>query len=89
MALFDREFIATPDDRKGQILYKHPDINIRRYTKAIVNVDQMALFADGSVLFVVHAAHIDQGQRPHEVLAGLETQNSRHVGSSEEFEQPS
>ena len=46
MALFDREFIATPDDRKGQILYKHPDINIRRFTKAIVNVDQQALFVN-------------------------------------------
>ncbi len=46
MALFDREFIATPDDKKGQILYKHPDINIRRYTKAIVNADQQALFVN-------------------------------------------
>jgi membrane protease subunit (stomatin/prohibitin family) len=46
MALFDREFIATPDDRKGQILYKHPDISIRRFTKAIVNADQLALFVN-------------------------------------------
>lgn len=46
MALFDREFIAAPDDRKGQILYKHPDINIRRFSRAIVNVDQQALFVN-------------------------------------------
>ena len=46
MALFDREFIATPDDKKGQILYKHPDQNIRKFTKAIVNADQSALFVN-------------------------------------------
>jgi membrane protease subunit (stomatin/prohibitin family) len=51
MALFDREYIATPDDRKGQIVYKHPDINIRKFTKAIVNADQTALFVNkGSVV---------------------------------------
>ena len=51
MARFDREFIATPDDKKGQILYKHPDINIRKFTKAIVNADQRALFVNkGAVI---------------------------------------
>jgi membrane protease subunit (stomatin/prohibitin family) len=44
MALLGREFIAVPDDRKGQIVFKWPDINIRRYTRAIVNADEMALF---------------------------------------------
>jgi membrane protease subunit (stomatin/prohibitin family) len=53
MALFEREFIATPDERKGQILYKHPDINIRRFTKAIVNVDQQALFVNKGVVVQV------------------------------------
>jgi membrane protease subunit (stomatin/prohibitin family) len=60
MALFDREFIATPDDKKGQILYKHPDQNIRKYTKAIVNFDQQALFVNkGEVI-----ATLGPGQHP-------------------------
>jgi hypothetical protein len=39
MALLGREFIAVPDDRKGQIVFKWPDVTIRRYTRAIVNAD--------------------------------------------------
>ena len=50
MALFDREFIATPDDKKGQILYKHPDQNIRKFTRAIVNADQLALFVNKGIV---------------------------------------
>ncbi len=46
MALLGREFIAVPDDRKGQIVFKWPDINIRRSTRAIVNADEMALFVN-------------------------------------------
>ncbi len=46
MALLGREFIAVPDDRKGQIVYKWPDLNIRKMTRAIVNVDEMALFVN-------------------------------------------
>jgi membrane protease subunit (stomatin/prohibitin family) len=46
MALLGREFIAVPDDRKGQIVFKWPDITIRRYTHAIVNADEMALFVN-------------------------------------------
>ncbi len=46
MALFSREFIAVPDDRKGQLVYKWPDVNIRRYTRAIVNADEVALFVN-------------------------------------------
>ena len=37
MALLGREFIAVPDNRKGQIVFKWPDITIRRFTRAIVN----------------------------------------------------
>ncbi|MEV6280150.1 SPFH domain-containing protein [Nocardia sp. NPDC051832] len=44
MAWFDREFIAAPDDRKNHLVYKWPDLNIRRYTRVIVNADQVALF---------------------------------------------
>jgi membrane protease subunit (stomatin/prohibitin family) len=46
MALLGREFIAVPDDRKGQIVFKWPDITIRRFTHAIVNADEMALFVN-------------------------------------------
>ena len=44
MALLGREFIAVPDNRKGQIVFKWPDITIRRFTRAIVNADEMAMF---------------------------------------------
>ncbi len=46
MALLGREFIAVPDDRKGQIVFKWPDVTIRRYTRAIVNADEMAMFVN-------------------------------------------
>jgi membrane protease subunit (stomatin/prohibitin family) len=46
MALFGREFIAVPDGRKGQIVFKWPDVTIRRFTHAIVNADEMALFVN-------------------------------------------
>jgi membrane protease subunit (stomatin/prohibitin family) len=44
MALLGREFIAVPDDRKGQIVFKWPDVNIRKMTRAIVDADEMAVF---------------------------------------------
>ncbi|HXA28681.1 MAG TPA: SPFH domain-containing protein [Candidatus Angelobacter sp.] len=51
MALFRRENIAVPDDKKGQMVYKWPDIRIRRYTKAIVAPDEVAVFLyQGQVL---------------------------------------
>ncbi|MBO0839674.1 MAG: SPFH domain-containing protein [Sciscionella sp.] len=46
MAFLSREFIAVPDNRKDQIVYKHPDVNIRRFTRAIVNTDEVALFVN-------------------------------------------
>lgn len=46
MALLDREFIAVPDDRKHQIVFKWPDLNIRKQSRAIVNADEMALFVN-------------------------------------------
>lgn len=39
-----REFIAVPDGAKGQLLYKWPDRQIRRWTTAIVDVDELAVF---------------------------------------------
>src|SRR6201994_1116117 len=56
MALLGREFIAVPDDRKGQIVFKWPDINIRRFTRAIVNADELAMF--------VHTGQVVQTMGP-------------------------
>lgn len=44
MAFFARENIAVPDERKGQIVFKWPDQQIRRFTKAIVAPDEVAAF---------------------------------------------
>jgi membrane protease subunit (stomatin/prohibitin family) len=44
VGLFSREFIAVPDNKKGQIVFKWPDVSIRRFTKAIVEPDEVALF---------------------------------------------
>jgi membrane protease subunit (stomatin/prohibitin family) len=44
VALLGREFIAVPDNGKNQIVFKWPDVSIRRYTRAIVNADEVALF---------------------------------------------
>ncbi|MEV0360943.1 SPFH domain-containing protein [Nocardia sp. NPDC050697] len=51
MAWFAREFIAVPESRKNQLIYKWPDVTIRRYSRAIVNADELALFVrSGQVL---------------------------------------
>jgi membrane protease subunit (stomatin/prohibitin family) len=46
VALFGAEFIAVPDSAKGQIVFKWPDVSIRRFTRAIVNADEVALFVN-------------------------------------------
>ena len=33
MALLSREFIAVPDDKKNQIVFKWPDVRIRKFTR--------------------------------------------------------
>ena len=49
-----REFIAVPDDKKNQIVFKWPDINIRRFSKAIVEPDEIAVFLNtGQVVGVM------------------------------------
>lgn len=40
MGWFEREFIAVPEDRKHQIVFKWPDVNIRRYSRVVVNADE-------------------------------------------------
>ena len=45
-----REFIARPDQAKGQILYKWPDTNVRKLTQLTVQQDELAVFfRDGRV----------------------------------------
>jgi membrane protease subunit (stomatin/prohibitin family) len=60
MALLGREFIAVPDDRKGQIVFKWPDVTIRRFTHAIVNADEMAVFVNTGQV----AAVLGPGRHP-------------------------
>ena len=46
-----REFIAAPDNSKGQIVYKWPDSNIRKFPRAIVEPDAQAVFiSQGQVM---------------------------------------
>jgi membrane protease subunit (stomatin/prohibitin family) len=46
-----REFIAAPDNSKGQIVYKWPDTNIRKFARAIVEPDAQAVFiSQGQVM---------------------------------------
>jgi membrane protease subunit (stomatin/prohibitin family) len=44
VGLFSREFIAVPDDKKRQIVFKWPDVNLRRFSKVIIEPDQIAVF---------------------------------------------
>ncbi len=49
-----REFIAAPDTSKRQIVYKWPDINIRKFSRAIVEPDAVAVFmSQGQVMGVL------------------------------------
>src|SRR5437763_586392 len=49
-----QQFIAVPDAKKNQILFKWPDVSVRRFSKAIVNADEIALFVNtGQVIGVM------------------------------------
>jgi membrane protease subunit (stomatin/prohibitin family) len=49
-----REFIAAPDAAKGQIVFKWPDQNIRKFARAIVEPDAVAVFmSQGQVMGVL------------------------------------
>src|SRR5580658_8519774 len=49
-----REFIAAPDSAKGQIVYKWHDINIRKFSRAIVEPDAVAVsMSQGQVMGVL------------------------------------
>src|SRR3984893_7921248 len=46
-----REFIAAPDSSKGQIVFKWPDHNIRKFPRCIVEPDAVAVFmSQGQVM---------------------------------------
>jgi membrane protease subunit (stomatin/prohibitin family) len=58
MALLGREFIAAPDTSKGQIVYKWPDHNIRKFTRCIVEPDAVAVFmSQGQVMGTLLGGH--------------------------------
>jgi membrane protease subunit (stomatin/prohibitin family) len=62
-----REFIARPDSAKGQILYKWPDTNIRKWTQLTVEQDELAVFfRDGLVQGTVQPgrATLDSSEIP-------------------------
>jgi len=40
----NRQFIARPDSAKGEILYKWPDLTIRKFTQVTVEPDETAIF---------------------------------------------
>jgi membrane protease subunit (stomatin/prohibitin family) len=44
MPFLSREFIAVPDERKDQILFKWPDDELRKGTRCIVEPDMQAVF---------------------------------------------
>jgi membrane protease subunit (stomatin/prohibitin family) len=47
-------FIAVPDTNKGQIVYKWPDQNIRKFTRCIVEPDAVAVFtSQGQMMGVI------------------------------------
>ncbi|WP_346742406.1 SPFH domain-containing protein [Rhabdothermincola salaria] len=46
MAILGRVFIAVPDDKKDQVLFKWPDINLRKGSRLIVEPDMLALFVN-------------------------------------------
>jgi membrane protease subunit (stomatin/prohibitin family) len=49
-----REFVARPDDSKGQIVYKWPDTTVRKFTQLTVEQDEVAVFfRDGRVQGIV------------------------------------
>jgi membrane protease subunit (stomatin/prohibitin family) len=66
MGIFDhlkgevrREFIARPDQSKGEILYKWPDTNIRRWSQLTVEQDELAVFfRDGRVFGTVQPGRV-------------------------------
>jgi membrane protease subunit (stomatin/prohibitin family) len=67
MPFLSREFIAVPDENKGQILFKWPDDEIRRKSRVIIEPDMLGLFvARGEVLGTLAPGHhvLEAGELP-------------------------
>ncbi len=65
MAFLSREFVAVPDNKKDQIVFKWPDHNLRKGTRAIIEPDQLAVFVNrGQVIGTLgpgrHAVEADE-----------------------------
>jgi len=46
VAILGGVFIAVPDDKKDQVLFKWPDVNLRKGSRLIVEPDMLALFVN-------------------------------------------
>src|SRR3984885_1970085 len=58
MAILGRESSAAPDNSKGQIVYKWPDQNIRKFTRCIVEPDAVAVFmSQGQLMGTLLGGH--------------------------------
>jgi membrane protease subunit (stomatin/prohibitin family) len=58
MAFLSREFIAVPDSAKRQILFKWPDMQIRKYSQLIVAPDELAVFlSKGQIVGTLGPGH--------------------------------
>ena len=83
MALLGREFIAVPDDHKNQIVYKWPDVSIRKIQRAIVNADEMALFVNtGQVVATMGPGRhqIDADEMPSSASSSTRPRRQRLPG---------
>src|SRR5260370_9474745 len=66
MAILGREFIAAHDTSKGQIVFKWPDHHIRKFSRAIVEPDAVAVF-------------MSQGQVMGTLLGGQHTLDAKEL----------
>ncbi len=66
-----RNFIARPEEAKGQIVYQYPERNIRMLSQVTVNADEVCLFVHEGIV------HGTLGPGRHQ----LDTQNIPFVGA--------
>src|SRR5580704_8977571 len=84
-----REFIAAPDTAKGQIVYKWPDQNIRKFTRAIVEPDAVAVFmSQGQVMCVDWASGGNAFKAEIYFVGTREFPNNRLGGRLDEVQDP-
>ena len=54
----NRQFIARPDEAKGAILYKWPDLTIRKFTQVTVEPDETALWTGRAAITCIARSSI-------------------------------